>query len=66
MFFILTSRWHLGFFYHHQNLASTFDLYFAFANNLPLFDDDQNFMFKVSAIRNLRNRFISSTIYLNF
>jgi len=36
MFFILTSRWHLGFFYHHENLASAFDLYFAFANTPPV------------------------------
>jgi len=51
MFFILTSRWLLGFFYHHQNLALAFRLVFAFANNLPLFDDDQNNMFKVFAIK---------------
>jgi len=37
MFFILTSKWLLGFFYHHQNIASAFDLYFAFENNLPFF-----------------------------
>jgi len=27
MFFKLTSRWLLGFFYHHQNLASALYLY---------------------------------------
>jgi len=55
--------------YHHQNLASTFDLYFAFSNNLPLFDDDQNNMSKVFAIKNLIGRFVSSTVWfklLNF
>jgi len=31
--------------------SSAFRLVFAFANNLPLFDDDQNNMFKVSAIK---------------
>jgi len=64
MFFILTSRWLLGLFYHHQNLALAFDLYFSFANNLPIFYDDQNNMFKISTIRNLTSRFVGSTICL--
>jgi len=38
-------------------------LVFAFANNLPLFDDDQNNMFKVSAKKNLISRFVSSTVW---
>jgi len=33
----MTFTWLLGFFYHDQNLVSTFDLSFAFANKLPSF-----------------------------
>jgi len=34
MFFKLTSKWLLGFFYHHQNLASALDLYLLLPTQL--------------------------------
>jgi len=66
MFFILTSKWLLGFFYHHQNLASVFDLSFALSTISPFF-----MMIKVICLKFLQSEIsqvdlLVATVYLNF
>jgi len=63
MFFILTSRWLLGFFYHHQNLASALDLYLLLPTISPFLMMIKTICLKYLQSKNLTSRFVSSTVW---
>jgi len=69
MFFILTSRWLSGFFYHHQNLPLAFRLVLLLPTISPFLMMIKTICLKYLQSKYLTSRFVSSTVWfklLNF